>query len=445
MKAILLTLPAVAFALGRYEISIRAENAEIAVPVANSKRVDATISVGHVFNHVLGLPSPLRYDTDPVLEFPSTLSNRDTKQSYFPGLPATDIWKRPETGFFITVEGAGTGIFPSAPYKTFVESDRDRLGYVLERIPMKSSGISSDSIEMVTPAIVYAPHNIDRIPSLRWDDKLGFVAHKGDTKGMSVPSDVLGYLACTEKGRIALTTYGGLVAEDDGKGSCPSYAPKQSAGIERPVKLYPGVDAATGRILSEAALAIIIAQTAADVENAAVAANVPRSVPAGFRMFRLYMTGPVIARKHYGQSSYEFRALLESLRSCITAADSILATAFGAEKTATIVFSGEYTDNRDSDAHPAPLLGKDSAIWPFAHPNAASLMNARNLEAATSPTPAPKSIDAGAAIGNYHVILWTSVILGATLFGVIYVMLGMDDKKDPGLYTQLAETTGKAR
>ncbi len=43
-------------------------------------------------------------------------------------------------------------------------------------------------------------------------------------------------------------------------------------------------------------------------------------------------------------------------------------------------------------------------------------------------------------IADYHVILWTSVLLGAVTLFVVYVMLGMDDRKDPQLYAQIRDS-----
>lgn len=44
-----------------------------------------------------------------------------------------------------------------------------------------------------------------------------------------------------------------------------------------------------------------------------------------------------------------------------------------------------------------------------------------------------------AAIADFQIILWTSVGLGLVLVGVIYVMLGMDEVKDPGIYAQIVD------
>jgi hypothetical protein len=48
----------------------------------------------------------------------------------------------------------------------------------------------------------------------------------------------------------------------------------------------------------------------------------------------------------------------------------------------------------------------------------------------------PKS---ASEIGDYHIILWTSILLALILLGIIYFMLGMDSKKDPALYAQVVD------
>lgn len=44
-----------------------------------------------------------------------------------------------------------------------------------------------------------------------------------------------------------------------------------------------------------------------------------------------------------------------------------------------------------------------------------------------------------AEIGDYQIILWTSILLVAIVLGIIYMMLGMDSKKDPALYAQVID------
>jgi hypothetical protein len=39
-----------------------------------------------------------------------------------------------------------------------------------------------------------------------------------------------------------------------------------------------------------------------------------------------------------------------------------------------------------------------------------------------------------------QIILWTSVILVASVLGTVYFMLDMDSKKDPQLYAQIVDT-----
>jgi uncharacterized membrane protein YvbJ len=44
-----------------------------------------------------------------------------------------------------------------------------------------------------------------------------------------------------------------------------------------------------------------------------------------------------------------------------------------------------------------------------------------------------------AEVGDYQIILWTSVVLVLIVLGVVYMMLGMDSKKDPALYAQVVD------
>ena len=58
--------------------------------------------------------------------------------------------------------------------------------------------------------------------------------------------------------------------------------------------------------------------------------------------------------------------------------------------------------------------------------------------ASAIPTPTPLVVTVSdASIGDYHVILWTSIVLGAILLGTIYFMLGMEGKRDAQLEVQL--------
>lgn len=59
--------------------------------------------------------------------------------------------------------------------------------------------------------------------------------------------------------------------------------------------------------------------------------------------------------------------------------------------------------------------------------------------AAAAPVVAPTATQ----IADYQIILWTSILLAAILLGVIYVMLGMDSRKDPQLYAQIVDVRSK--
>jgi hypothetical protein len=59
--------------------------------------------------------------------------------------------------------------------------------------------------------------------------------------------------------------------------------------------------------------------------------------------------------------------------------------------------------------------------------------------AAATPVVAPTATQ----IADYQIILWTSILLAAILLGVIYVMLGMDSRKDPQLYAQIVDVRSK--
>jgi hypothetical protein len=365
-------------------------------------------------------------------------------------LPVTDIWHRPQGALFITVEGAGDSVLGRvANYTVTVQSDRDRLGFALERIPTKREGLSPNSFEVVSPALVHAPMGLKDVRSVRWDDRLGFIPHGGardDGKGL--PHGAMGVLACSDEGKQILEEVFGFAARADTHGSCAGYQTTAAQGhTAQPTTLYPGRDAAAARVLSEAIQLVVLSRFAAAQESQA--ASLWRTIPStdhalddGLVLARFYLTGLLLAREAYGKDSYEFRTCLAVVAEAIRVADATFAAAFDAGRSATVIYSSVYDalHGRDRDAHPAPLLGHDTAVWPISHHNVENLVpkRARGMAAADGPSSA-------ADIGDYHVVLWTGVILAAAILGVVYFMLGMDDEKDPALLSQLAEPSTTTR
>lgn len=49
-----------------------------------------------------------------------------------------------------------------------------------------------------------------------------------------------------------------------------------------------------------------------------------------------------------------------------------------------------------------------------------------------------------AEIGDYQIILWTSILLVLILLAVIYNMLYMDSRRDPALYAQVIDPRAAA-
>jgi hypothetical protein len=99
MRIIALAATALAVqAIPQYYLGIRVGYATLPAAATGIEQDPHAKSLNHIFNHVMGAPSPIRFRPTPPDQYSG---------STFPGLPVTDIWHRPQGALFITVEGAG--------------------------------------------------------------------------------------------------------------------------------------------------------------------------------------------------------------------------------------------------------------------------------------------------------------------------------------------------
>lgn len=317
---------------------------------------------------------------------------------------------RPAVGLVVSVEGL------AKPFAGATSLLGNALPDALALAALRRSGLSSASVDVVAPWLEDA---IIAGPALRWDASMGgFAAQTGSTL---LPENFLGRLACEASGRAVLAELGIRVEREDG--ACPVFsAPLGGASSVELSASTPAVRQA----LSEAALIIAIARSASS------GAATTDAAALGVTVHRFYATGPAAVAAAFGEGSVEHAAASAVLEAAILAADRLLGSAAAPGRCVTFVLGGSGARDGGSAARLA-AIDRSLQLPPD--------------DATPSPSFVPTPIIVtytSDSIDSYHIVLWTSLLLGGALLAVVYVMLGMDSARDPQLSAQIQDPRASA-
>jgi hypothetical protein len=233
-----------------------------------------------------------------------------------------------------------------------------------------------------------------------------------------VDAQLSGKLACSEEGIAALAALG-LVTSTRRAAGCPVFKSKAAEGVSAKLALDAD-EPAMAQALSEAALVLRLARALA--ARRLINKNVATAEGEdGLLLARLVLTGPAAVAKAAGEGSELHAAAATILAAALNAADGVLRPAFPADRFVSVVVSTASVSD-----------------------HAARAARALQASPAASPTPAASTAVTLQDVAAYQVALWTAVVLGAALLATVYFMLGMDAKKDPQLYAQIADPRGGA-
>ena len=226
----------------------------------------------------------------------------------------------------------------------------------------------------------------------------------------------LQHLACSTEGERVLASLGGgllrRVGDSASAAGCGLWSGPSAAELDA------GVDSVQ-QALSEAIVLVLAASP---------------TTPTGGRsdalqMVRAYLSGPANVAAAFGLEDARVAAVTDVLIAAIGTADANLRLAAGRQPgaVATVVLSA-----------PAPPL--------LEHAGRVLQGNDQNLciDYKNCSVPPTIAVYSAASIGNYHIILWTAVLLAAILLLTLCALLGADGVKDPQLYTQLQDAAGSA-
>jgi hypothetical protein len=369
-------------------------------PGAYASRVDdAEAALTHIHSNLLGLPA---------LKVSMTLDRKASSLQ----LPSTAVFSRPSSAMVVVADELQSVLDDASQTVAFEASDAAMQAY--ERSAGQRTGLAASSFELLqrTPQAGI----VDAFSYATWDSKLGFVPHSAE----GYAADVDGRLACSEAGRVALQGLG-LVAEETNK-RCPSY----HFELEHPladVQLDSNAEAIC-QALSEAAAAVVVSDrmASADAVDGAELAEKEQ----GLLLLRLHVSGASEVASKYGPSSKEYTAVAKVLRAALRKADATLAT-LEASRGGRYVSVAMSSELRLNQRRLQPIEGgADNEVSPTPSPS-------------PQPGRGPTTTYTTAEVGDYHVILWTAVLLGAVTLGVLYFMVNMEGRKDPALYSQIAD------
>lgn len=367
----------------------------LARPDAKDVPASVEAAFSHAYLHTFGVTSPLGAELAPV-----------------PALPVTSMLARPAVGLVVSVEGLAEPPVGAAPLAG------GELPAVLALAAQRREGLSPASVEVVAPWLTDAAI---AGPAVRWDAAVGgFALQQGGAAAL--PPGLTGRIACTSAGRAALAELGVRVVRE-GTGACPVYAVPVHGKAVVAATTAVELDAAApdaGLALSEAALLVTLALA----PPASVTLNAA-GLPAGVTVHRVYATGPAAVAAARGPGSPAHVAASAALEAAVRVADRLLNAAAAPGRCVTVLLGGR---GGSASRH----LGADDDQF---------------LAASGTPIPAVPRIavtHTSNDIDAYHIVLWTSVLLGAALLAVIYVMLGMDAGRDAQLTAQIQDPRAAA-
>lgn len=379
--------------------------------------VDARLALAHVFRHVLGAPAP---------------AGADARAEAVPVLPSSDVLQRPSHALLATVEDGGDALLGGGGGAAWVVALTPNAGAAGAEAAahVLRDGVSPASLEIL-PAGVTGMGAAGSGVALRWASGAGFARVAGASNAAFAWAGLEGVTACGEGGVAALRALGA----------------SHAAGASRPCGVFT---TPAGVVLDTAAPGV--AQALSEAAAVAALGAAPASGATTARtLHRVHLSG-IAQAAQAGAMPAQLDALRELTGSALRAAEVALASAAsaGGSVSAVAVVSA---------AHAAAVAASVVDVeGPGGLGGAAVSAGFRRLQVdpndpcidfgnCTTPSAAPNPASLGPplkAIEIYHIALWTSVLLGLLLIGVIYAMLGMDDVKDPQLYAQVADSRSAA-
>lgn len=334
---------------------------------------------------------------------------------------------RPAIGLIVVVEGLAEAPVGALPLAGRATPDSVALS------ALRRAGLSRTSIEVVAPWLEEVAISA---PAVHWDAASGSFFRQ---PGSAPPADLTGRLACTAAGRASLAELGVRVLRE-GPAACPVFVVPVRGPSTVAATTLVELDAAgpaEGLALSEAALLVAVARLHAPSPTSAVDA-------AGVTVHRVYASGPAAVSAARGRGSRSHEAASAVLEAAVRVADRLLGAAVSPGRCVTVVLGAGSAADGENDGVAVAAARLSALARALEGPGTTT--DANNI-APVSPTPLPARIAvtySSTDIDAYHIVLWTSVILGLALLAVVYVMLGMDSARDPQLTAQIQDPRAAA-
>ena len=325
------------------------------------------------------------------------------------------MFSRPAVALVLTSEAGGSALLAgSEPVTLHGSSEWEQVDLLRASagagLGAGASELAAGSLELLAAGVAQGASVVAGAgTTLRWAAGRGFERLGGE--GFR---ELEGNAACSEAG-VALLARVGVRAVSGAACAFRYFS-------EEDVELDASDVGAQAQALGEVVAVLAAAEAAAAAAPVAGAGAAPT-------LFRLYTSGGAVAEEA-GASSSVRASLSAILAAAVAHADAALAAAAGSvQRTSAVVVlattgvpAGAGALGRRAQANP------DDPCIDFG--------NCTTITATPLPLPAAESLSA-ASIANFHVALWTAVILVLILLASVCMLLGMQES-DPALYMQVA-------